>query len=434
VTVLIVSLLLTSPFLTTGFSYAHWKYEPWQSDTAASSLDFPLKDAKGHWAEYAIAEMYAKGVMKGYEDNTFRPNKPVTFLEAVVMLEKLLWREPTESDIDAFSYLEMNFNIPKWAVGYVGLALRQELLSYGELGKVSLQQPLVRQDAAVLAVRALDLTKQAQKINEAPPPFTDSAQINDSVAGYVFLACERKVMNGFPDGSFRPVNPISRAETAVLLSKVANQLPFINSEEKSGFIKSINQSRNSLTLVNDANRETEIILPEKTLIYLNDKPAAIEQLAAEVHVRIIGTGTGDFTVLIGHNIIPDNGAEVVMEPVNLSTAPLEIQQWVEINKIYENYLAGIFNENLYFLASRGEKKRSGYTVDILKVSTTTDAKGIHYKIWVDRSDPARDAVTTPSINYPYALVRVELPPEKINSVTFVDKLNQVIAETEGNVP
>jgi len=425
----VVSLALTSLFLFPVLCFASLRYEPLQSgEPSLSSFDFFLNDAKGHWHEYAVAEMYAKGVIKGYHDNTFKPNRPVTLLEAVVMLEKLLWREPAKEDIDAYSYLEMNFGIPRWAVGYIGFALRHELLLYNELSKVSLQQPLVRQDAAVLAVRALDLAKQAKKTSETALPFTDSSQIDEGNKGYVSLACERKVMTGFPDGSFRPTDPISRGETAVLLSKIAQQIPFVNSGEVSGFVKSVYQWKNSIVLANDNKQETEISLPAKTLIYLNNKPAAVGQLSAGIHVRVINAGTDKITVLIAQNIVPDSGTEVVMEPVNLTSAPAEIRQWIETNKINENYLAGVFNGSLYFLATRGEKKTGGYTVDIFKVSRTSDEKGINFKIWIERSDPGE--ILTPAFEYPYAIVRVDLPQEKINSVIFVDKLNQVITEAK----
>ena len=37
-------------------------------------------DVRGHWAEKQIDEMAALGVIRGYEDGTFRPDKPIVML------------------------------------------------------------------------------------------------------------------------------------------------------------------------------------------------------------------------------------------------------------------------------------------------------------------------------------------------------------------
>lgn len=46
----------------------------------------PFKDTSNHWAKNEIAKAYANNVIKGYEDNTFRPDSNITRAEAVKML------------------------------------------------------------------------------------------------------------------------------------------------------------------------------------------------------------------------------------------------------------------------------------------------------------------------------------------------------------
>ncbi|WP_340013056.1 S-layer homology domain-containing protein [Paenibacillus sp. FSL K6-1318] len=53
-------------------------------------------DVRGHWAEVAIAKVQASGMMNGYASGKFRPNSPLTRAEAVVILNKLLGRDPIE--------------------------------------------------------------------------------------------------------------------------------------------------------------------------------------------------------------------------------------------------------------------------------------------------------------------------------------------------
>lgn len=47
------------------------------------------KDYEGHWAEPEIRRVIARGLMKGYEDGSFRPDKPITRAEIAVILDRL---------------------------------------------------------------------------------------------------------------------------------------------------------------------------------------------------------------------------------------------------------------------------------------------------------------------------------------------------------
>lgn len=51
--------------------------------------DPPAPDYQGHWAEASIRKAIQKGVMKGYEDGSFQPDKPVTRAELVTILDRL---------------------------------------------------------------------------------------------------------------------------------------------------------------------------------------------------------------------------------------------------------------------------------------------------------------------------------------------------------
>lgn len=48
------------------------------------------KDYKGHWAEKAIDEVKKAGIMKGYEDGSFKPDEKITRAEVAVIVSKLL--------------------------------------------------------------------------------------------------------------------------------------------------------------------------------------------------------------------------------------------------------------------------------------------------------------------------------------------------------
>ncbi|WP_077074835.1 S-layer homology domain-containing protein [Aedoeadaptatus urinae] len=64
-------------------------------DTTAPN---PFKDTAGHWAKDAIDKAYAQGIIKGYGDNSFRPDALVSRAEAVAMANRTFRLQKTVVD------------------------------------------------------------------------------------------------------------------------------------------------------------------------------------------------------------------------------------------------------------------------------------------------------------------------------------------------
>ena len=62
--------------------------------------DSEFTDISGHWAEAEIERAAALGWVNGYDDDTFRPNNPITRAEAMTLINRMLQRLPEdESDL-----------------------------------------------------------------------------------------------------------------------------------------------------------------------------------------------------------------------------------------------------------------------------------------------------------------------------------------------
>jgi hypothetical protein len=57
-----------------------------------SEGDSDFVDTKGHWAADAIATLKKVGIAEGYLDGTFKPNQTITRAEIVAMLSKVMTR------------------------------------------------------------------------------------------------------------------------------------------------------------------------------------------------------------------------------------------------------------------------------------------------------------------------------------------------------
>jgi hypothetical protein len=105
----------------------------------------------------------------------------------------------------------------RWASGYLALAAREGLI---DLRDVRPNASSSRLWATVLLAKAAGL-----KPSDQPVPFTDVHQIPRAFLGYVAAALEAGLISGYEDGSFKPNRSLSRAEMAALIERLAGRAP-----------------------------------------------------------------------------------------------------------------------------------------------------------------------------------------------------------------
>ncbi len=67
-------------------------------DDSEFEIDDEFTDVAGHWAEAEIHEAAAHGWIRGYEDNSFKPDQFITRAEAMTMINRVLNRVPEAAD------------------------------------------------------------------------------------------------------------------------------------------------------------------------------------------------------------------------------------------------------------------------------------------------------------------------------------------------
>lgn len=76
---------------------------------------------------------------------------------------------------------------------------------------------LTREQFAAFVVRAMGRERLARAFANQPTTFRDDAQISSWARGYVVLASSMKVIQGFPDGTFRPREEVTYAQALTML-------------------------------------------------------------------------------------------------------------------------------------------------------------------------------------------------------------------------
>lgn len=197
------------------------------------NIKLTFDDLKGkdvEWAQRYIASLASKRVFEGYEDGTFQPRKTISRIEAITAAVRLMGLRDQAESADAKA-ANLNFKDADklkqkypWATGYVSVALQNDLFAETD-DMIQPEKEADRLWATTLLVKAMKLQNEAKAKMNAKLPFRDADKISAGSVGYVAVAIEKNLIDGYEDNTFRPNKPVTRAELAALLDRTGSQLP-----------------------------------------------------------------------------------------------------------------------------------------------------------------------------------------------------------------
>lgn len=169
-----------------------------------------VTDIDGHWAYDCIVTLLEHGIIEGYEDGTIRPEQPITRAEAAVLVGRALKLGVKTS----FTAGYRDF-IPDWAKGYV-LSASEKNIFTGYPGKYFKPDiNIARQEMVAVLIRGFEKALVHKTLS-----FTDKSIIGDWALTYVESGVYHGILTGYPDGSFGPLNNVTRAEAFVIICKL----------------------------------------------------------------------------------------------------------------------------------------------------------------------------------------------------------------------
>ena len=170
-------------------------------------------DINGHWAQKEINDWTSKGLIAGYEDNTFRPDNPVTRAEFVTFVDRAFNLTQT-ADI---SFKDVDKT--DWFYTDIQKAKAANIVSGYEDNTFRPNNSITREETAAILTRLL---KPQPVTQDALKAFKDSSQVSDWAKATVNTAVYYGLIKGYPDNTIEPNNPITRAETVVILNRALN--------------------------------------------------------------------------------------------------------------------------------------------------------------------------------------------------------------------
>ncbi|MDR6554879.1 S-layer homology domain-containing protein [Paenibacillus qinlingensis] len=251
------------------------------------TININFNDMKNaQWAMRYIASLASKRVFEGYEDGSFKPEKTVTRIEAITAAVRLMGlREQAESDAEKST--KLNFKdadkVPAWAVGYVAVALENDLFTESD-DSVRPNEEANRLWATTLLVKALKLEAEAKANMTSQLTFKDAKQIPAGSVGYVKVAVDKGLVDGFEDNTFRPNQNVTRAQLAALLDRTNEQLPGEDQNTKTGTVNAAVYN-NVLSLTKNGTTTTYTLHPD-AFVLRNGVKVPATQIAVGDTVKV----------------------------------------------------------------------------------------------------------------------------------------------------
>jgi hypothetical protein len=205
-------------------------------------------DIKGHWARQAVTRASSLDFIKGYPDNTFKPEKEISQMEALVLFMRACgYDNETTAKKKARPELALsNKKVPlvPWGQAYMDSAVQNDLLPDIWLSAFNPTAPANRAQVASLIARLLQLPLAD---DSSANSFSDSGRTALDYLPYIAAVSNAGIMKGYGDGTFRPQNGMKRGEAAAALLKSLMEQNWVIIEESriiEGWVQKISLDKN----------------------------------------------------------------------------------------------------------------------------------------------------------------------------------------------
>ena len=173
-----------------------------------------FSDIDGHWAESYIAELQKQGIIDGYEDNTYKPDKPLTRAEFVKLLVSAF--DEAKEYSGGFSDVTSD----DWFAKYVSAGLKNGYVSGYEDNTFRPNAKITREEAAKILTLVYESMYNTSEVRGNLSEYTDTAQISDWAYEYMEKAVEYGLIQGTDSGKTEPKGDFTRAMAAAVIYRM----------------------------------------------------------------------------------------------------------------------------------------------------------------------------------------------------------------------
>lgn len=177
-----------------------------------ATAQYMFNDIDKHWAKDRIIKLVSKGVIAGYEDNTFRPDNNMTKREAIAFIGRLA-NSLDQNYVRPTIRQNINFNKGTWGNEEVDFVLGR--VPANLINENNLDEKITREEVALLLEKTFLFNETNKSLT-----FKDKEDIKfiNSVEKLVAFGS----IKGYPDNTFKAKGYITRAEFISMLFTLPN--------------------------------------------------------------------------------------------------------------------------------------------------------------------------------------------------------------------
>ena len=183
-------------------------------------------DMDRHWARDAVYRLIDRGIVNGIKSSSgeykFEPERTVTRAEFAKMLSLSEGNPQTGIYADLSAFAD-DSEIQPWALPYLKYCSKNGWIKGKAIGQevyLKPQDTITRAEAAAMISRAMNLTADDEEIKAE---FSDKDKIPQWAAVYIDQLLEKKLLQGYSDGSFKPDRVLTRAEAAKIFDAYVSE-------------------------------------------------------------------------------------------------------------------------------------------------------------------------------------------------------------------
>lgn len=241
---LLLSTLLLMPLAPGGSNHVIAEYSGSNNLNNAATMITPFEDISTSYAKESIINMYRKGYLVGTDSQHFSPYAPVTRAEWTTIINRVLQLQGVNASVPIYRDVKQG----AWYYGQIQAAAQLGIVQGASASLFHPQQPIRRQEAAVILSRLLPASVERSTIVNTYPRYQDGTSISKWAQDAVCSISGRHWMTGH-NGYFRPQADLTRQEAAVLLERVMSDV--------SSHQASVNNSTRPIQLGWQYNQSTE---------------------------------------------------------------------------------------------------------------------------------------------------------------------------------
>lgn len=181
--------------------------------TVSSSV-YAFSDVDNHWAKDSIEKLSQINIVKGYEDNTFRPDKNMTRAEVATIINRLIGAQK-----ESLKYIP-DLDRQSWYSSEIRKSVQTGVIMGDENGYVRPTSYVTREEVVTMLSRAFYVSGNTTLAEN----YIDEEEISKWSKDYFATFVNYKYIMGYEDETIRPKAYITRSEFVTLLGRMFNTI------------------------------------------------------------------------------------------------------------------------------------------------------------------------------------------------------------------